>query len=158
MKVKLITATLIITLAMACNVKSPYYQKQYAIPDTEWYYKFQPVFKVDITDTAAAYQVYFLLRHDESYPNSNIWFRIKIKAPGDSTFSDGIRIDKELADAEGKWKAQGMGAIYEHKIPLNSKEAPIFKKLGAYELKVEQIMRQNPLPSVLNVGLNIEKK
>lgn len=157
-KIKLTLAVCAVLFMASCNVKSSYYQKQQAIPGTKWDYKFQPVFKIDITDTAAVYQTYFLMRHDESYPNSNIWFRLKIKGPSDSTFSEGIRIDKELADAEGKWKAQGTGTIYEHKVPLTIKESPTFKKPGTYEIKLEQIMRQNPLPSVLNVGINIEKK
>lgn len=158
MNIKSTIAISLLSLAASCGVKSSNYQKQVPIPGTEWTYKFQPVFKIDIKDTASAYQLYFLIRHDESYPNANIWFRMKVKPPGDSLFRDGIRIEKELADAEGKWKAQGMGGIYEHKIPLFAKEVPAFKKEGTYEIKIEQIMRQNPLPSVLNIGLRMEKR
>ena len=158
MNIKSAIAVSLLLIAASCGVKSPYYQKQQAIPKTEWSYKYQPTFKIDLTDTASAYQFYFLIRHDESYPNANIWFRMKVKAPGDSTFTEGPRIEKELADAEGKWKAQGMGGIYEHRIPLFTKEAPVFSKPGTYEIKLEQIMRQNPLPSVINVGLRVERK
>jgi gliding motility-associated lipoprotein GldH len=139
-------------------VKSPYYQKQVPIPGAAWSYAFQPTFKVQIDDTASRYQLYLLLRHDEAYPNANIWFRIKVKAPGDTTYTDGARIEKTLADPEGKWLARGMSGIWEHKIPLAASEGPDFKQMGMYEIKVEQVMRRNPLPSVLNIGLIVEKR
>lgn len=145
-------------LFAACGVKSPYYQKHVAIPDAKWDYQFQPSFKIDIEDTAARYEVTLFIRHDEGYPNANIWFRLNVKSPGDSTFREGQRIEKELADVEGKWKGTGMGGIWEHRILLSPKEAPEFKKAGTYEIRVEQIMRNNPLWSVLNVGLRVEKK
>ncbi len=141
----------------SCGVKSSYFQKQVPIPGAEWDYKFQPDFKVDIKDVKAKYQFYVLIRHDESYPNSNIWFRMKVKAPGDSVFREGTRIEKPLADAKGEWQGRGMGGIWEHKIQILPSEAPKFTKPGIYEIRIEQIMRQNPLPSVLNVGLIIEK-
>lgn len=141
----------------SCGVKSPYYQKQEAVPGAQWDYKFQPVFKVDIPDTQSLYRFYLLVRHDEAYPNANLWFRLKMKAPGDSTFSEGVRIEKDLADPKGEWLGRGMGGIWEHKIPLSMQDAPTLKKAGRYEFKLEQIMRSNPLPSVLNVGLIIER-
>jgi gliding motility-associated lipoprotein GldH len=142
---------------ISCNVSSPYYQKQVAIPNTAWAYDFQPVFKITVSDTASRYRMYFLLRHDENFPYSNIWFRMKVKAPGDSVFSDGDRIEADLADPQGKWLGKGMGGIWEQKIPLATKDIPLLNRKGDYEIKIEQIMRMDPLPSVLNVGLMVEK-
>lgn len=146
-----------ITALFSCGVKSSYYQKQTAIPNASWAYNFQPEFRIDISDTSKQYKMYLLLRHDEAYPYANIWFRFKIKAPGDSTFHTGQRIEKSLADIEGKWLGKGLGEIWEHKLPLTIKEMPELNKKGTYILKIEQIMRSNPLPSVLNVGLIIEQ-
>ncbi|WP_118949890.1 gliding motility lipoprotein GldH [Taibaiella helva] len=150
-------AAVLLLTAISCGVKSAYYQKQEAIPGAQWEYKFQPVFAVDITDTQALYRFYLLVRHDEGYPNANLWFRLKVKAPGDTTFSEGIRIEKDLADSKGEWLGRGMGGIWEHKLPLLAKEVPRLAKPGRYEFRIEQIMRSNPLPSVLNVGLIVEK-
>lgn len=141
----------------ACGVKSSYYQKQVAIAGAQWDYKFQPDFKFTVEDTAVHYRFYLLIRHDESYPNSNFWFRMKVKAPGDTVFHDGKRVEKDLADAKGEWLGRGMGAIWEHKIPLSFRETPELNRPGTYEIKIEHLMRDNPLPSVLNVGLMVEK-
>ena len=142
----------------SCGVKSSFYQKQEQVPGATWSSKFQPLFKIEISDIQAQYSVNLLLRHDESYPNSNIWFRLKVKALGDSVFREGARIEKELANAAGEWKGKGMGTIIEERIALSSKEAPQFTKPGMYEIKIEQLMRNDPLPAVLNVGLRIEKR
>ncbi len=144
-------------LLASCGTESAYYQKQQAIPGAQWNYKFQPAFKIDITDTHARHRFYLLLRHDESYANSNFWFRMKIKAPGAKTFTDGPRIEVELADAKGEWQGRGMGGIWEHKIAIPDSNVPKLDKSGTYEIKLEQIMRDTVLTSVLNVGLIIEK-
>jgi len=145
-------------LMASCGVKSSYYQKQQAIKDARWSSGQQPVFRIDIKDTGALYDLFFLIRHDEAYPNSNIWIRMKVKAPGDTLFRDGARIELELADIKGQWLGRGMGGIWEHKVRIPAREAPRFAKAGTYELKIEHLMRQDPLPSVLNVGLRIEQR
>jgi gliding motility-associated lipoprotein GldH len=141
----------------ACIVKSPYYQKQVGIPGTQWSSKFQPKFSIDIPDTNHNYITYLLIRHTDDYPYSNIWINMKIKAPGEPSFDTTIKIEKQLADASGKWLAKGMGNIREHKIPLSFKEIPPFTKAGNYIIQLEQIMRNDPLPCVLNVGMCVEK-
>lgn len=147
----------LLSLSFACNIPSPNYQKQFAIPTTQWDYSFKPVFKIEIKDTAAKYRMYLLIRHDEAYPFANIWFRLNEKTPGEKEYKEGERLNKILADVEGKWLGKGVGGIWEHKIPLTSKESIKFDQVGIYEIQMEQLMRTNPLPSVLNIGLIVEK-
>lgn len=136
---------------------SPFYQKQKAIAGAKWETEFQPEFEFEITDTSAQYRAFLLLRHDEAYPFSNIWVRVNVQKPGDSLFTQGERIEKTLADSEGKWLARGMAGLLEHKIPLLKNEFPALDKRGVYKIKIEQIMRTDPLPSILNIGINIER-
>lgn len=157
MKTRLIFIFLIVLSITSCGVKSSFYQKQVPIPGTKWSSKFQPHFKIEIKDVKARYNVSLLMRHDDAYPNANLWFRLKVKAPGDSVFRDGARIEKQLSNAAGEWLGKGMGTIWEERIAIPIREAPQFAKPGMYEIKIEQLMREDPLPSVLNVGLRIEK-
>ncbi len=144
-------------LATAGCMKSPYFQKDVSVPQYEWAYNFQPSFKVDIEDTAALYNLYFIIRHTEAYPFANLWMYVYTKEPGDSSFQRS-RIEIPLSEASGKWLGRGMGEVYEQRMPITRNDAPmIFKKPGTYELKFEQNMRVNPLPEVLQVGLRIEK-
>lgn len=141
-----------------CQIGSgSYYQKQVAIPKTQWDYSFKPTFTIDIKDTAARYQMYFLMRHDEAYPYANIWVGMSVQSPQKNGFSETKRIEKQLAQSDGTWMGRGMGGIWEHKIPFTAAEGIQFNEIGAYTIQLEQIMRMNPLPSVLNVGLIVEK-
>ncbi|MFA6060571.1 MAG: gliding motility lipoprotein GldH [Taibaiella sp.] len=157
MKTRLIFILCVALGIASCGVKSSFYQKQVPVPGAKWSSKFQPHFKIEIKDVKARYNVSLLMRHDEAYPNANLWFRMKIKAPGDSVFRDGARIEKQLTNAAGEWLGRGMGTIWEERIAIPVREAPQFTKPGMYEIKIEQLMRNDPLPSVLNVGLRIEK-
>lgn len=157
MKTRLIFILCIVICLASCGVKSSFYQKQVPIPGARWSSAFQPGFKVEIKNVTARYNVSLLMRHDEAYPNANLWFRLKVKAPGDSVFRDGGRIEKQLANAAGEWLGKGMGGIWEERIAIPVREAPQFKQPGLYEIKIEQLMRNDPLPSVLNVGLRIER-
>lgn len=144
-------------LFIAGCIPSPYYQKDYTIPQGKWTSQFRPSFKFEITDTASTYNMYFLIRHTETYPYSNIWLHIYTRQPGDSAFKES-RIEIPLADPSGKWLGKGMGEIWEHRMPMTGNDnAMFFAKPGKYEIKFEQNMRVNPLPEVLQVGLRIEK-
>jgi gliding motility-associated lipoprotein GldH len=136
---------------------SPYYQKTVTVPQNEWGYNFQPSFHFEITDTSSYYNLYFLIRHTDAYPYANIWLNIYTKEPSEKTFQQS-RIEIPLAETGGKWLGRGMNEIWEQRMAITRNDAPmIFKKKGVYEIRLEQNMRINPLPEVLNVGLRVEK-
>ncbi len=98
-----------------------------------------------------------MIRHTEAYPYSNIWLWVYTKKPGDSTFKK-TRVEIPLADAAGKWLGRGMGEIWEQRMPITDEgDKSILRKKGVWEIKLEQNMRVNPLPEVLQVGVRIEK-
>jgi gliding motility-associated lipoprotein GldH len=138
---------------------SPYFQREEAIPQNAWAYDFKPSFKFNIADTNASYIPYFVIRHTEAYPYSNIYMWVYAKRPGDTTFHK-TRVNIKLAENSGKWLGRGMGEIYEQYMPISLGEVDrkmFFKKTGTYEIKLEQNMRINPLPEILHVGIRIEK-
>ena len=50
-----------------------------------------------------------------------------------------------------------MGEIYEQRIPVSFGDSVSFNKKGSYQVSMEQNMRINPLPEIMNVGLRLEK-
>jgi gliding motility-associated lipoprotein GldH len=130
------------------------YEKSVAIPGHSWKSDFKPSFTFAIKDTASFYQLFLILRHNDKYNYNNIYINLSAKLPS----SDSIRMirkDLALGSDEKGWQAEGMDDIYEHRIALG---APERLKAGNYTFTVEQIMRENPLNNVFNVGLRIEKK
>ncbi len=154
-----ITGVIIFALliSLAGCMPSPYYQKQYSVPGNAWHYNFKPSFKFEVTDTNSLYNMYFIIRHTEAYPFSNIWLMVHTKKPGDTVFED-TRLEVPLAEASGKWLGRGMGEIWEQRLPISREgDNLILHKKGTWEIIIEQDMRTNPLPDVLQVGLRVEK-
>lgn len=151
--------SLVITGAMLAGCgSSPYYQKTVALPGHVWTYNYRPSFRFEVKDTTALYHLYFLIRHTEAYPFSNIWIYIYTKKPGAKTFEQS-RIEIPLAQDDGKWLGRGMGEIYEQRMPITRDDNPMkFEKTGTYEIRFEQNMRTNPLPEILDIGLRVENR
>ena len=130
------------------------FEKTLQIPEQVWYNTNKPSFTFIITDTAATYNVYIVLRHTDAYNYNNLWLTLGSQAPGDSIHSQNINI--ELGNDAKGWEGTGMDDIFE--IRKNITPGPIpFKKAGNYNFTIAQIMRENPLKHILNVGIRVEK-
>lgn len=135
------------------------YEKHAAIPAHEWKADYKPQFTFDIQDTTAVYDVMLVLRHTEKYGYNNIWLKLTIQSPSDS--SQTIRIEKTLATNKDGWLATAMDDIYDHRISINNELAEnnvSFKTPGEYTFTLQQDMREDPLLHVMNAGLRVEKK
>jgi gliding motility-associated lipoprotein GldH len=143
----------IIASQSSCN-SIDLYEKSTPIPKHAWQNSFRPSFDFIIKDTSARYQPFLVLRHNEKYDYSNIYINLYIQGPGQDT-AQKFQLDLPLATSEGGWKATGMDDIYEHRIELDN---PKFLRAGKYRFTVEQIMRENPLQNVFDVGIRVEKK
>lgn len=121
---KTILPVLIIAGAMLAGCgPSPYYQKTVAMPGHEWQYNYRPSFKFEIKDTTALYHLYFLIRHTEAYPFSNIWLYVYTKKPGTKTFEQ-MRIEIPLAQEDGSWLGRGMGELMNKECPSPAMTTP----------------------------------
>lgn len=141
----------------SCQIKSNQYQKQVSIENATWHSSLQPEFEIEISDSSSLYDVYVLLRNDNSYEISNIWLKLYVLPPGSEHYKVYDRIELTLADNTGKWIGRSFGDMWETKTLIAAKDSTIFSKPGLYKIKFEQIMRTDPLVGILNVGLNVTK-
>lgn len=146
-----------ITLVLASCRAIDLYEKTAAIPGHQWKSSFVPSFTFTVKDTAVPYQLFFIIRHSDRYHYNNIYIDLSTRQPGSDSVQTG-RYDLRLGtDSEG-WLASGMDDIYEHRIPLTPVGGRFyFRKPGEYTFAIKQIMREDPLEQVYNVGLRIEK-
>ena len=129
------------------------FEKNVTIPSHQWSSSFKPQIVFNITDTTATYNIYFVIRHTDAYPYKNIWINIGTTLPGDSTGSH-QRLDVPLATDDKGWLGSGMDDIFEHRI-LIANNTPA--RSGNYIFTLQNIMRDDPLPAVMNVGIRVEK-
>lgn len=134
------------------------YEKVVDVPGQKWSGSYQPSFAFNITDTSAPYQLFLILRHNNKYNYNNIWINLYRTTPDGKTSK--VPYELRLATNDRGWLAEGMDDIYEHRILLSppANDSFYFNRPGTYKFSVEQIMREDPLQNVLNVGLRLEKK
>lgn len=132
------------------------YEKVVPVPKHQWQSNFKPRFTFTLSDTAAPYQLYFIIRHNNRYKYNNVWVNLYAKGPADSTKK--FSLELPLANKEG-WLGSGMDDLFEHRIAFAVDPQKFrFSKGGTYTFTMEQIMRDDPLENVMNVGLRLEKK
>jgi gliding motility-associated lipoprotein GldH len=141
---------------LACTPPSGFFEKDVVLPGQQWESSFRPTidFTINPGDTNYRYNVYLVLRHTDAYNYNNIWIRGTVKQPGDTT-AKSERYDLLLATNDKGWLGSGMDDIYEHRVEIQQETK--FSRPGTYSFTLEQVMREDPLKHILDVGVRIEK-
>ncbi len=140
-------------LSLVACTTSDLYEKTVPLANHEWKSDYKPEFDFTITDSTSLYQPYFVIRHTEKYKYNNIWINLSFQLPGDTARTEMQEII--LATNEKGWLGKGMDDIYEQRQVLTQR--PIRLRAGNYKFKLENVMREDPLQHVLNVGIRVEK-
>ena len=97
-----------------------------------------------------------MIRHTDAYAYNNIWINILTTFPGDTSVQK-QRFNIPLGNDAKGWLGSGMDDIFEHRYAITKNQPIKFPKSGNYKFVIENIMRDDPLPDVMNVGIRIEK-
>jgi gliding motility-associated lipoprotein GldH len=130
------------------------FEKNIALKEQHWPTAIKPEISFNITDTATRYNIFVVLRHTDAYRYNNLWMNVYTLSPGDSVAKPQA-LDLQLASNEKGWLGAGMDDIFEHRIKIS--QTPVALKAGTYRFQLEQIMRDDPLEHVLNVGIRVER-
>lgn len=139
-------------LFVSCDSARIFEQNQ-EIPESGWAQSNVVKFDVDIKDPATAAHFYVNVRNADGYPYANVFLFIKTVFPNGKFSSD--TLECVLADENGKWLGTGIGDLYDNQIPF--KRNVRFPQAGTYHFEIEQGMRMENVPLILDVGLRIEK-
>ena len=129
------------------------FEQNQEIPESGWAQTNVIKFDVEIKDPATAAHFYVNVRNADGYPYSNVFLFIKTVFPNGKFSSD--TLECVLADENGKWLGTGVGDLYDNQIPF--KRNVRFPQAGTYRFEIEQGMRMENVPLILDVGLRIEK-
>jgi gliding motility-associated lipoprotein GldH len=152
----LLKISLILTAAitlLSCGDQR-FFEEYVSIPGAEWKASERARFEVAIEDTAAHYDFFINIRNTGAYPYSNLFMFINTYFPDGRASRDTVEIF--LADAEGRWLGQGSGGIWDNRVLF--RRNVLFPMSGTYRFEIEQAMRLETLPEIMDVGLRIEKK
>jgi gliding motility-associated lipoprotein GldH len=93
------------------------------------------------------------VRNAGGYQFSNLFIFFTTTIPSGKMERDTIEIT--LADETGKWLGDGLGDIWDNRQLFKSNFR--FPEKGTYTFTLEQAMRVNPLPQIMDVGIRIER-
>ena len=128
------------------------YERTKNIDNASWQKSQVPTFSFQMADTTSLYNVYVVVRHTNSYGYRNIWLNIGLQQEGDSMRFQPFELDLAGPD---KWLGIGMDDISQHRALLFPRPVH-FNKIGQVIFSVQHIMRQNPLPGIMQVGIRVE--
>jgi len=112
-------------------------------------------FEVEIEDTMSFYAVFFNLRANNNYPNSNLYLFRTIYSEEGIEYRDTANLT--LADPYGRWLGEGVGDLKTFQ-RIYRKQPLRFAKPGTYTFEFVQAMRIDPLQGVEDIGLSIYKQ
>lgn len=146
--------TLFVGLALSsCDAKR-IYEENTEIPQGIWNNKNLLRYTVDIKDTLSPHSIYINVRNTGAYPYSNLYLFLETQFPDKVVSRD--TIECILADNSGHWLGNGSGDIWDNRILFKS--GVRFRKPGTYVFSLEQAMRVENLPMIMDVGMRIEKQ
>lgn len=151
---RLSAVVVVAALCLTACAKIDVYEKNTTIPRYEWAYSFQPAFDFSITDTATLYNIFIVLRHTDAYRYNNLWLNVGTQLPGDSMHYE--RLEMQLGNDAKGWYGTGMDDIWEMRKAISNGPVPL-RKTGNYKFSLAQIMRENPLPNIMSVGIRVER-
>lgn len=144
--------TVVGLILSSCN-SNVVYSEYKKFPDSEWASKDKAVFDLEIKDTQTLNNIYLMVRHTDVYQYSNVIVFVTTKYPDGKVLTD--TMDVVLSNQKGEWLGSGAGDIFDFKVPV--KKNVRFPLAGKYQFSFEQAMRVDPLPMIMDFGLEIEK-
>lgn len=142
----------LLTLLTSCDPNRIFEENQ-KMENRSWEINAPVIFNVTIDDTISAYNMYINIRNSDKYKFSNLYLFMTTTIPKRQFEKDTLQL--LLADENGKWLGNGLGDIFESRVLFKKNIRFLYK--GNYQFKLEQAMRIDPLPGVLDVGIRIEK-
>jgi gliding motility-associated lipoprotein GldH len=143
-------------LLHACG-KVDVFERNATIPQQSWSSNYKPeiTFNIKPEDTTSRYNIFIVIRHTDAYRYKNIWINVHTESPGGVINNQPLNL--QLATDNKGWLGSGMDDIFEHRIQITPPQNPERLSAGTYRFKLENIMREDPLKNVMNVGIRLEK-
>ncbi len=147
-----------LTLLISCD-STRIYDEYVSLDKSTWEKEDTISFKLHITDTISAQNLFINIRNNNNYKYSNIFIITELLAPNQYATVD--TLEYEMADETGKWLGDGFSDLKENK--LFFKEQYVFKKSGVYQIKIIHAMRKGKetegiedLEGINTIGFRIE--
>lgn len=129
------------------------FDKYVEVENANWKKENVASFEFFAKDTTAAHNLYINVRNTGTYSYSNLYLFVTMQGPNGGLIKDTVNCI--LADNRGKWLGNGVGDLWDLRIPYVGGFK--FAQSGSYIVKLEQAMRvENGLEGITDIGLRVE--
>lgn len=135
-----------------CSQYGTMQEKVVSIEKMRWSHDFNPWIDMEVEDTTAAYNIFAVVRHTQQFKYNNLIIRFSMIRPGDSAKIQQINLP--LGNSLG-WLGDTLGSIVETRIKIN--QQPVRLNQGTNSFVLAQLMPEDPLAGIANVGIRLEK-
>ncbi len=147
-----VSLILLVFSLMACDGDAVF-EKNIKLDDNRWYQENVIKLEAEIKDSISPMNLYVNVRNASGYQFRNLFVFLTTTTPENAKSRDTLELI--LADDAGKWLGEGMGDIWDNRILF--KKNFQFPSTGKYTFELEQAMRVDPLPQIMDAGIRIEK-
>lgn len=144
----------LLVLFIGCSDNKVIIDETHEFADGKWK-RFEPeVFKFDITDTAACYDIYFNFRIDTSvFRSDNMPFIITLMERED--YKRNLTTEIAIRDKRGIWLGNPIGAYYEYNRKV--REYFFFNASGPHEMQIKNGSQYYEAEGFMSFGIKIVK-
>lgn len=136
---------------LSCQSDEFIYENNQGFNDNTWTYGDAKTFDIEIKDSLIPVKLFINLRTTTDYPYSNIYMFLHSHYP--NGYEDIDTLEFFLADPMGNWLGDLSGTIIENRALISK---GIFETPGVYSYTLEQAMRNDSIPELLDVGVRVE--
>lgn len=142
-----------IALAITSCKEKVLFEEEKTIPGGVWTYRDTLDFSFSVVDTSELYNMYVDFEHADTFPNQNVYVKLR------TLFPDGKRLSKtrsfDLFDVQGASAGTCSGG--KCRVHALLQDNAYFNRPGNYTITLEQFMRRDSVAGIRAVGLVIEK-
>lgn len=134
-----------------CSRHDSMQEKLVNLKQMQWPHSLHPWIDMEIDDSTATYHIFAVVRHTQAFKYNNLMVNFAIVRPGDSAKTSTLNLP--LGNPAG-WLGDTLGTIVESRVRITPD--PIHLGVGKNSFIVDQIMPDEPLTGIVQIGVRIE--
>ncbi|MBL4594734.1 MAG: gliding motility lipoprotein GldH [Flavobacteriales bacterium] len=149
---KISVAFIMLIVLFSCD-SNKVFEKYIEVENAVWEKENIASFEFEAKDTTVAHNLYINVRNTGNYPYSYLYLFVTMQGPNGGLLQDTVNCI--LADNRGKWLGNGIGDLWDLRIPYVGGFK--FAQKGNYTVSFEQAMRvEGGLKGITDIGLRVE--
>lgn len=149
-----VTIVGVLLLLWSCSGDAVY-SESLLVPEDGWQINDSLVYTFNIDSPEDSYNIFLEVENTEAYPYNNLWLFVQTKSPDNQEYIDTLQCF--LSDEKGNWLGSTFVFSDKYVKRLTYKSGIQFAHGGQHQIKIIQGMRNDKLPGISQLTLELQK-